>query len=281
MSTVRIVRKKFSFHFLIFIIGLYSFHSIAQDKTVRIVQITDPQFGFFDENSGFEKETIQYSEAISQINKLKPDFVVITGDFVNNSRDLNQIEEFKRITAGLNNEIPFYLSPGNHDLGQNPVKEDFDIYFSHYGEGNDRFAFEYNNSYFIGLNSVIIKSGTNKKEEREQFRWLKKRLKKAKSSDVIIVFTHYPFFINDFEEDITYSNQSKEERLKYFTLFEKYGVDAIFSGHLHNNAEAEHNGILMITTNSAGRPLGKAEPGYRLIELKDGIINTKYINLNP
>ena len=266
---------------LLLIMGLQSFSSVAQNKIIQIVQITDPQFGFFDENKSFGKETVLYTEAIRQINELKPDFVVITGDFVNNSKDIKQIEEFKRITTALNDEIPLYLSPGNHDLGQNPTKEDFEFYFSNYGKGYDRFSFKYNDSYFIGLNSVIIKSGTNNKEEKKQFRWLKKELKKAKSSEMIILFTHYPFFIRDFHENETYSNQSKEVRLKYFNLFEKYGVDAIYAGHLHNNAETSYNNIKMITTNAAGRPLGKAEPGYRLIEIKDGVVSSEYIQTKP
>ncbi|MDD4777269.1 MAG: metallophosphoesterase [Fermentimonas sp.] len=259
--------------------GLQSFSSVAQNKTINIVQITDPQFGFFDENKSFDKETALFTKAIKQVNELKPDFVVITGDFVNNSKDINQIEEFKRITKELDKDIPLYLSPGNHDLGQNPTNQDFEFYFSHYGKDNDKFAFEYNDSYFIGLNSVIIKSETNKKKEKKQFRWLKRKLRKAKSSDAIIVFTHYPFFINDFDEKESYSNQSKKSRLKYFNLFKKYGVDGIFAGHLHNNAEASLNGIKMITTNAAGRPLGKAEPGYRLIEVNNGTINSKFISI--
>ena len=261
--------------------GLQSFSSVAQNKKIQIVQITDPQFGFFEENKTFEKETVLYTEAIRQINELKPDFVVITGDFVNNSKNIKQIEEFKRITSYLDESIPLYLSPGNHDLGQNPTKESFEFYFSNYGKGNDRFSFEYENSHFIGLNSVIIKSGTNNKEEKKQYRWLKRELKKAKSSNVIILFTHYPFFTKDFEENESFSNQSKKDRLKYFTLFKEYGVDAVYAGHLHNNAQASYNGIKMITTNAAGRPLGKAEPGYRLIEINDGVLSSEYIPIMP
>ena len=265
---------------LFFIMGLLNFSSLAQNKTIQIVQITDPQFGFFDENKSFVKETTLYTEAIRQINELKPDFVVITGDLVNNSKDIKQIEEFKRITKGLDKDIPVYLSPGNHDLGQNPTKEDFDFYFSHYGNGNDIFSIKYDGAYLIGLNSVIIKSETNDKEEKKQLRWLKRELKRAKSSDNIILFTHYPFFLNDFNENESYSNQSKTNRLKYFTLFKKYGVDVIYAGHLHNNAEASYNGIKMITTNAVGRPLGKVVPGYRLIMLSEGMISSEYIPLD-
>ena len=47
------------------------------------VQLTDPQFGMFENNVGFEKETILYEKAVAEINRLNPDFVVITGDLVN------------------------------------------------------------------------------------------------------------------------------------------------------------------------------------------------------
>lgn len=75
-------------------IGLFAypcFNRIAQTSSITIVQITDPQFGFFDKNESFEKETALYTKAVEQINAIVPDFVVITGDFVNNSRDMKQL----------------------------------------------------------------------------------------------------------------------------------------------------------------------------------------------
>ena len=61
------------------------------------IQLTDPQFGMFENNAGFEKETALYEKAVASINQLNPDFVVITGDFVNDSKSAEQINEFKRI----------------------------------------------------------------------------------------------------------------------------------------------------------------------------------------
>ena len=54
---------------------------------------------------------------------LHPDFVVITGDFVHDLNSVAQINEFKRITAKINAEIPVYYTPGNHDIGQTPDKK--------------------------------------------------------------------------------------------------------------------------------------------------------------
>ncbi len=261
--------------------GLFFLGSYAQRDSLLIVQITDPQFGFFTNNADFEKETMLYAEAVRQINQIKPDFVVITGDFVNNGRDTLQINEFKRITACIEKSIPVYLSPGNHDLALNPSKEDVEWYHSVHGKRSDRFSFRHKNAHFIGFNSVIIKSDESRKEEKKQFRWLKKELKKAALSDPILLFTHYPFFIENFSEKETYSNQSMQQRIKYFKLFEQYAVDAIFAGHLHNNAAASHNHILVITTNAAGKPLGNAQPGYRLIKIKNGQIEHRYIPIHP
>jgi 3',5'-cyclic AMP phosphodiesterase CpdA len=269
--------------YLLFSIGilvLFCTKIFAQEESIKIIQVTDPQFGFFAENKSFDKETELYTKTILIINELKPDFVVITGDFVNNSKDTLQIKEFKRITSLIDKGIPVYLSPGNHDLGQSPSKDDFEFYFSNYGKGSDRFSFKQNNSTFIGFNSVIIKSEKNSKDEKKQFRWLKRQLRKAKKSDNIVLFTHYPFFLHDFNEKVTYSNQSMEARNKYFRLFEKYGVDAIFAGHLHDNAEASYNGILMITTSAAGRPLGEAKPGVRLISIDNNSVQNEYTPLN-
>ncbi|MGI6074252.1 MAG: metallophosphoesterase [Fermentimonas sp.] len=251
----------------------------SAQKDFTVVQLTDPQFGFFSENKTFEKETELYTEAVRQINELKPAFVVITGDLVNNAKDTAQINEFKRITALIDDDIPVYLIPGNHDLGQNPTKEDFEFYFNNYGKGTDRFSVKHEGSAFIGINSVVIKSDKNQKEEKRQYRWLKRQLRKMKNSDNIVIFTHYPFFINDINEKETYSNQSIENRHKYFELFKKYGVDVVFAGHLHNNAEASYDGISMITTNAVGRPLGEARSGMRIITIHNGELSNEYKTL--
>jgi hypothetical protein len=66
-----------------------------QAKPYFFIQITDPQFGMFESNKGFQKETELYEKAVKEINRLKPDFVVITGDLVNNSKDPLQIKELK------------------------------------------------------------------------------------------------------------------------------------------------------------------------------------------
>jgi len=268
------------------IIGLLLFTAIfwnsdAQNRNSTspyfIIQVTDPQFGMYNENKSFEKETELFEKAVKEINRLNPDFVVITGDLVNDKNNRSQVEEFKRIKSQINPEIPVYLSPGNHDIGMPATQTDIEQYRSDYG--SDIFSFRHKKSLFIGINSVIIK-GDTPEPEQNQFEWLKKELSKGKRAEHIIIFTHYPFFINSADEKETYSNIALTKREIYFNIFNNYNVGAIFAGHLHNNGNGKAGTTEMITTGAVGKPLGKAPSGMRIIKVYPERIETSYFGLD-
>jgi len=240
------------------------------------IQITDPQFGMFDSNASFEKETILYEKAVAKINDLKPDFVVITGDFVNDPKSVLQIKEFKRITAKINPKIPVYYSPGNHDIGQTPDEKSIKEYKKNYG--NDKFSFRHKGSSLIGFNSGLIKAKLEKPEQK-QYNWLTKRLKKSRGASSIILFCHYPFFNKTVDEPSAYSNIDQEYRKKYLDLFDNNKVDAIFSGHYHNNSLTTYGNMQLVTTSALGKPLGKAPSGMRIVKVYSDRIEHKYYGL--
>jgi len=238
-----------------------------------IVQMTDPQFGFLD-NKNFSAETVLYEKAVEKINNLRPAFVVVTGDFVNDKSNRAQWDEFDRITGEIDKTIPVWLSPGNHDIGMPPGKDDLDKYISKYGY--DRFSFRIRKSLFIGLNTCLIKSGNNE-QEQIQYDWLQQKLKTGKKARHIILFGHYPFVINSPDEAETYSNIAPDLRKEYLNLFKEYGVTAVFSGHLHNNAASSSGETEMVVTSAVGRPLGDAPSGIRIIKVyKDRIEHIYY-----
>ena len=273
--------KSFKLFFALFLLLLITGMGNARKKDSSFpyffIQITDPQFGFFSSNNGFEEETELYEKAVAAINRLKPDFLVITGDLVNNKDDRSQVAEFKRITAKLKTEIPVYYSPGNHDIGQSPTQKDIDSFISDYG--SDRFSFKHKKSTFIGLNSCLIKSNTPVLEQI-QFDWLKRVLGKSKRSAHTVIFTHYPFFINAFDEPEIYSNIPVETRKKYLALFKEKNVDALFAGHLHNNASAKYGNMDMITTNAVGKPMAEAPSGLRIVKVYRDRIESVYYSLD-
>lgn len=247
-----------------------------RSKPFSLIVLTDPQFGMFASNAGFEKETALYEIAVAKINRLNPDFVIITGDFVNDQHSESQICEFKRITANLKSSIPVYYSPGNHDIGQVPDEVSLKKFERNYG--SDRFTFRHKGSQFIGFNSVVIKAKLEEQEQK-QFNWLSKELKGCKNAQHIFLFTHYPFFNKTIDEPTAYSNIDKEYRKKYLDLFAKYKVTAIFSGHHHNNGLSTYRNIQFVTSSALGKPLGKAPSGMRIVKVYGERIEHEYYSL--
>jgi serine/threonine-protein phosphatase CPPED1 len=241
------------------------------------IQVTDPQFGMTEADKGFSTETKLYTKAVELINKLKPSFVVITGDLVNNRKIPSQIAEFKRITGMISKEIPVWYSPGNHDVGQLPTKASIDSFIIDYG--HDRFSFLYRNNLFIGLNSSIIKHNLAGLEE-QQLEWLKKKFEENKNALHKIVFCHYPFFISDPDEAEVYSNIEPGSRKQYLELFKEEGVDVIYAGHLHKNTTAKYGTVEMTATSSAGMPHSEAPSGFRVVIVRPAGIESIYYGLD-
>lgn len=272
----------FSFRFIISLVLIFKVcYATSQDNTKDapwfFIQLTDPQFGMFDNNQVFEKETALMEKAVAGINHMRPDFVVITGDFVHNQKSESQIREFKRVVAKIDHEIPVWYIPGNHDIGQNPDKESLKKYRKNYGK--DRFAFKHKGSAVIGFNSSFIKAWMQPQEQK-QVEWLEKILDRNRNATHKILFCHYPFFNSTPGEPESYSNIKPEHREKYLSLFEANGVDAIFSGHLHNNKELRYGSILLVTTSALGKPLGNAPSGIRIVKIYHDRIEHLYYGID-
>src|SRR6478752_5271009 len=65
------------------------------------IQMSDPQFGMFTANGDFLQETANFTRAIDAANRLRPAFVVVTGDLTNRQGDSAQIAEYRRVASTL------------------------------------------------------------------------------------------------------------------------------------------------------------------------------------
>lgn len=83
---------------------------------MRIVQISDLHLGSFNEN--FEP----LKEAVEMVNSLDPDYIVFTGDLVN--EDPNEAAPWIEIIRGLKAKHGKYSILGNHDYGWGRVTEE-------------------------------------------------------------------------------------------------------------------------------------------------------------
>ncbi len=80
------------------------------------IQLSDPQFGMYTANKEFSQETANFEFAIATVNRLKPAFVIITGDLVNKPGDSAQMAEFQRIAARLDPNITLYNVAGSLNI---------------------------------------------------------------------------------------------------------------------------------------------------------------------
>lgn len=260
-----------------FLLAVFVSHGIAADSApFFFLQLSDPQFGFMDNNKSISAETEAMNKAVTAINQLKPPFVVITGDFVNNSKSKEQIAAYKSMIAQIDSSVKVYMIPGNHDIGK-VSRASIDNYKKNYGETH--FSFRYGDCAFIGIDSNIIKE-EDKEREEVQFKWLEQELQKTKDARFKFVFTHCSVFLKRMDEPVNYSNFSLPMREKYVRLFQKYGVNAIFAGHLHNNAYGKVGDMEMITIGPVGKVLGTGYQGMNLVKVYPERFISEFIALN-
>ncbi|MES2306227.1 MAG: metallophosphoesterase [Gemmatimonadota bacterium] len=241
---------------------------------------SDPQFGMFARDSNFVQETANFEMVIATANRLRPEFVVITGDLINKPGDPAQVAEFWRIARKLDKRIPLYNVAGNHDVGNTPTPATIRRYISRFGP--DHYTFRSGDVTGIVLNSVVIDSSANTPAQfAEQERWLEGELAKARDAKVrhLLIFQHHPWFLTAPNEPDQYFNIPLAHRGRYLALFHRYGVEALFSGHYHQNAVARDGEIEMVTTGPVGMPFGGIQSGIRLVTITDSSLTHQYFGL--
>ncbi len=280
------------------------------DGPFSFIQLADPQFGCHEQLSGktekeaafeqargrniiatpkiegFEIESGLFRKAISEANRLRPDFVVTCGDIINRWDNEAQVHEAKTIASQLAYNIPMHWVPGNHDvidLGagwKRPNEDTLSSYKARFGP--DFYSFQHRGVSFIVINSSLIFHLESELEHhwQHQIRFLETELEAAaqRNSTHTIVFGHYPFFLQQPDEDWGKDDHEiglvipPERRGIVLELFKKFSVCAVFAGHTHKNQYTNYGSTQMVTSSAVGYPLGNDPPGYRIVRVyEDGI----------
>jgi Icc protein len=176
---------------------------------------------------------------IEQVNGEDVAFAVHLGDAVQSPSEREYLNYLKMI-SGL--KVKLYQVPGNHDLAGNGYKY-YKKYFGPY-----YYSFDFKNSHFVVLNNAFPESFT-----ADQFAWLKKDLAETDKENIFI-FMHRPIF-DPAEVFQGYVMSGREVIRELMRLFNKYGVDYVFAGHIHCYAKVRRNGIVYIVSGGAGAQL--------------------------
>jgi serine/threonine-protein phosphatase CPPED1 len=243
------------------------------------IQASDPQFGMYTKDSDFRQETANWEFVVANVNRLKPAFLVVTGDLTNKTADADQIAEYKRIDKTLDKSIHLYNVPGNHDVTNDPTPATLAAYRKNYGP--DYYSFREGPVYGIVLDSSLFKAPALVKEDAaKQEHWLEAELTKAKASNAtVVIFQHIPFFLEKPDEADQYFNIPLGTRTRILALLHRNEVHYVFAGHYHRNAEGRDGDLEMITTGPAGMPIGPDPSGIRIVEVKPNTIEHKYYGL--
>jgi 3',5'-cyclic AMP phosphodiesterase CpdA len=243
------------------------------------IQMSDPQFGMYSKDVNFTHETANFEFAIAAANRLKPAFVVVTGDLINKAGDTAQAGEYHRIAAKLDPAIKLYAVAGNHDVGNEPTPGSLAAYRERFGV--DYYSFRSGDIAGIVVNSSLLKAPQNVAVDASRMEaWLKTELEKARreGSKHIIVFQHIPPFVKDPGEPLTYDNLPLEVRTRYLKLLHEYGVKQVFAGHYHANAEGHDGDLEIITSGPVGQPLKGGKSGMRIVTVAGGAVTHKYFD---
>ena len=159
----------------------------------------------------------------------RPSFTLHIGDLVSTGRNHDHwLEHFFPGMRPLINYVPFYPVLGNHE-------QNAQYYYNYVSLPSPEYyyTFKYGNAQFFMLD-------TNQKVDPNslQYRWLEEELAKSESQWKIVCHHHPPFS----SDENDYGNLWKTNRgslgdlraRKLVPLYEKYGVDIVWNGHIHS-----------------------------------------------
>ena len=159
-------------------------------------------------------EVAQQMEAYWQATKF--DFVIMLGDNIyggHSPRDFaRKFEQPYKVL--LDSGVKFYASLGNHD---DPNAER--LYKPFNMNGERYYAFRKGEVAFFALDSNYM--------DPNQLNWLDQNLKNSQGTWKICFF-HHPLY-----NDGRHHGSDVDLRTQVLPLFERYGVNAVFSGHEH------------------------------------------------
>lgn len=183
---------------------------------------------------------------VNSIIATSPNLILNIGDIVEYGGSQYQWDIYFDTIRDLGKNTPIYPITGNHE-------EEHPLYYNqHFLPHNnpdsteEYYSFDYGNSHFIGLNTNIPYEGGS-----PQYIWLENDLQTVSSATWIFVFFHHPPYSSD-----THHGSDLSVRNAFSPLFECYGVDMVFYGHVHAYERTfPINGATYILTGGGGAPL--------------------------
>ncbi|NUQ00319.1 MAG: metallophosphoesterase, partial [Armatimonadetes bacterium] len=194
----------------------------------------------------------KHRAVVAQMVKVKPEFVVQTGDLVGgDGSDPKDWQEAYEIIAPLRALGPYYMAMGNHDRGNPEIAKQLDL------PADERMYYTVTrgNCLFIVLNTNTIRlSG----KDEEQVTWFQEQLQTATAEHRFVVLHHPLYTIG------AYRPGDPTVRKRLLPILKQYPVTAAFSAHDHGYYRTSREGNTFIVTAGGGAPLYDQHPELAL-----------------
>ena len=204
-----------------------------------------------------------HRRVVERMSQEVPDFVLGTGDMVDDGSRQDQWQQFFDVENPLLRNNVYFPAVGNHDRqGRGRTADTYRAYFSVPENGNETeryYGFTYATTRVLVLDSNIYSFALT-----DQTSWLERELIAARqdpSIQHIFVVMHHPPF------SISLHGGARDLRERWTPLFEKYQVSAVFSGHDHVYTRAEHEGVRYFVSGGGGAPLYPRRPKSHPVDI--------------
>jgi 3',5'-cyclic AMP phosphodiesterase CpdA len=222
----------------------------------RLTQISDPHLA-----RNRPTLTENFHRVSEYIDVTRPDIVVNSGDVsFDGPTSRDDLEFAKTLHAAL--PVECRTIPGNHDIGDNPTavgppptqpvtEQSQQAYLSIFGE--DRWRFEAAGWCFIGLNSLVMKTGLAR--EAEQFDWLASQLSQINGKPLAL-FLHKRLYLNA-PDDAELARTAiryipKPARGRLIEMLRAVDLRLVASGHVHQRRDFTRGHVRHVWAPSSG-----------------------------
>jgi len=195
-------------------------------RVTRLVHLSDLHFGAHDE---------QLVEAVEQqVGQLKPDLVVISGDFTQRARteQFRQACEFlERLRERGHEAIGV---PGNHDVPLYDVLRRFLSPLARYRRFLDETLcpfVELPDVAVLGINTARSLTFKDGRMNKQQVEFIRETFARVASDKMRVIVTHHPLFALEVGGEVERAIGRQELALD---AVEESGVDMVLAGHAHH-----------------------------------------------
>jgi len=236
----------------------------------RIVHLSDLHFGAHDERL---VEAVEW-----QVDELKPDLVVISGDFTQRART-EQFREACQFLEDLRERGHEVLAvPGNHDVPLYDVLRRFLSPLARYRRFIDESLcpfVELSGVAVLGINTARSLTFKDGRINTDQVAFIRETFSRTPSDAFRILVTHHPLFALTVGDEVERAIGRQELALN---AIEEVGVDMLLAGHAHHASSQDAGdlvtragGVLVVQAGTAtSTRVREQEQSFNTIDIAEG-----------